>query len=826
MIFRELRLRKRRHEKYSTPEMLYYSHLVDEGIIALKDGAVPTDPDSGSLMRTYRVRGLDLKTTSELERLAINYHANNAFNRFTDGWMIQSDTVRRPIEEYPENGAFPDPVTRLIDRQREAHYRAEGVHFETLKFLTLTYRPPSMLHSRGRKLFIADSVPERERHIYHFLKTTDAFAADLTNRLELTPLDSAEILSFIESCIIGRQVQIRAPELYNYLDTWLGRHRFVKGIQPSIGGRTIRVVTPTGLPLDSHAEICEFLGELPFPYRYSARAILLGTHSAKKFMRTRRSQHYQKRRRPWDFLKETTGTESDPAFLNEEAVELANDANAAIKEVESNQVRALFLTMNVVLIGENGHLLNTQAEYVRQQFEDHLFQARINDFNTIEAWRGSLPGDGWSDVTKPVVHSLHLVDLIPMSSLWTGDRYCPNPMYPPKSPPIFYATSHGSTPFRFHFHVSDVGHGIIIGTVGAGKSTLLCYMIAQAFRIPEMQAFVFDKGRSFYALAKACGGEHWDLGEDVLKAAPLINVDQPVEAEWAHGYISYLLVKALKRDLRPLENDALWRAIELLAGRPKRYRTMTALQTLLQSDDLKSAINRYTAAGQMGRYLDHNEDVLLDSRFLVFEMENLLNSDALGPVLLYLFHRIEQRSTGRPTILAIDEAATLALADTIFGPQLEQWYRDKRKANTAVWISTQSLSDLQRSLYRHVLLESAATKIFLPNPEAASENIAAVYRDFDVPDHLIKVISEAIPKSQYLLISPRGRRLFETALDPVTLAFTGVSFKDDVRRVKDLVEQYGDHWPVVWLQEHGLKVAADELARDLPEHQQFMGAAS
>src|SRR5262249_10406465 len=220
-------------------------------------------------------------------------------------------------------------------------------------------------------------------------------------------------------------------------------------------------------------------------------------------------------------------------------------------------------------------------------------------------------------------------DFIPMTTLWTGDLYNPNPMYAPQSPPFFYATSDGQTPFRFHphaSHVSDVGHGIIIGPVGTGKSTFIDFMIAQSFRIPEMQVFVFDKGYSSFILTKACRGQHWDLGNDAISAAPLINVDRDIEREWAHEYVCGLSRIALNRELQPIEDDAIWRALELLGRHPRRHRTMTALQGVVQNEEIKQALTRYTLKGPMGRYIDDNEDALLTARFTTFELETLQNS--------------------------------------------------------------------------------------------------------------------------------------------------------------------------------------------------------
>jgi type IV secretion system protein TrbE len=819
MIFDELRIERLPPEpKYSTPELLYYSHLVADGVIRLKDDA--------SLMRTFRVRGPDLKSASDEERLALRHNGNRALTRLDDGWMVQTDLVRYPTEDYAAGGAFPDPVTRLIEHQREAQYRRQGAHFESAIYFTITYRPPGKGANFGRSLFFRDRMSAEDRNLQHFLTTTDTLTHDLSAQLQLDPLGSAALMSFVESEIIGEQVRMRAPQQFNYLDLWLGRHFLTKGTKPTIAGRHLRVVVPMGLPLESHAEVCEFLNELPFAYRYSIRGIMLGTHNARKIIGKRRTKHHNKRLRPWAFIKETTGAAANPNYINEHADKMAQDANVADAEVESNQVRGLYLTMAVVLIGENRGAIEDQAEYVRKTFSHRDFLARIETFNTIEAWRGTLAGDGWSNVRKMPVNSMNLSDLMPMTSLWTGDIYNPNPMYPPKTPPLFYATTTGQTPFRFHPHVSDVGHGVIIGPVGSGKSTLAAFIMAQAFRVPNMQVFAFDKGYSSFILTKACGGQHWDLGNDVINAAPLINIDQEVEREWAHGYVSNLIRIALTRDLTAREDDDVWQALVLLSGRPRHYRTMTALQTHVQNHDLKAALARYTLKGPMGRYLDANEDALLDARFVTFELETLRSSPAMVPVLLYLFHRVEQRLDGRPTLIIVDEAALLALLNNdMFGTKLEEWYRDNRRKNAAVWLCTQSLEDLRRSQYRSIILESATTKIFLPNPEARTENIAEIYRDFGLSSRQIEIIAdECVAKRDYYLVSTRGRRVFAPDLDPVTLSFVGASSKDDLRRTRELIAEYGESWPMEWLRERGLPDAARQLestanqSTEIPQH--------
>jgi hypothetical protein len=68
-------------------------------------------------------------------------------------------------------------------------------------------------------------------------------------------MDDGEMLSFLESCVIGRPMYVRQPVGLNYLDAVLGNYRFVTGFTPTIDGRHIRIIAPAGFPLESHAEI-------------------------------------------------------------------------------------------------------------------------------------------------------------------------------------------------------------------------------------------------------------------------------------------------------------------------------------------------------------------------------------------------------------------------------------------------------------------------------------------------------------------------------------------------------------------------------------------
>jgi type IV secretion system protein TrbE len=134
---------------------------------------------------------------------------------------------------------------------------------------------------------------------------------------------------------------------------------------------------------------------------------------------------------------------------------------------------------NIICLDENRECLEQTVRLVSKVIQQLGFASRLEDVNAIEAWRGSLPGDGYSNVRGPILHTLNLAHMLPITSVWAGLRENPSQLMPRNSPPLLYAATSGSTPFRFWLHVSDVA-----------------LIVAQWFRYPRARVFWFDKGYS------------------------------------------------------------------------------------------------------------------------------------------------------------------------------------------------------------------------------------------------------------------------------------------------------------------------------------------
>src|SRR3546814_4181671 len=80
------------------------------------------------------------------------------------------------------------------------------------------------------------------------------------------------------------------------------------------------------------------------------------------------------------------------------------------------------------------------------------------------------------------------------------------------------------------------------------------------------------------------------------------------------------------------------------------------------------------------------------------------HAGVVAPVLTYLFHRLEERFTGRPTLLILDEAWVF-LDHPQFAARIREWLKVLRKKNVSIVFATQSLADIADSTIAPAIIE-------------------------------------------------------------------------------------------------------------------------
>ncbi len=792
-------------------DFLPWAALIAPGVVLNKDG---------SFQRTARFRGPDLDSATPAELVGTTARLNNALRRLGSGWAIFVEAQRNPATDYPES-LFPDSASALLDIERREQFEESGLLYESSYFLTFVWLPPAEDASR-MEAWLYEGRDRTGVDPWELLKGF----VDRTERVlnlvegfvpEAAWLDDGETLTYLHSTISMNRHRVRVPETPMYLDALLADQPLAGGLEPRLGDFHLRTLTVIGFPTVTFPGILDDLNRLAFMYRWSTRAIMLDKLEATRLLTKIRRQWFAKRKSVAVILKEVL-TNEQSVLVDSDAANKALDADAALQDLGSDQVGEAYVTATVTVWDDDPRIADEKLRLVEKVIQSRDFTCIVETVNAIEAWLGSIPGQVYANVRQPPISTLNLAHMMPLSAVWAGperDEHF-------DATPLFYAKTEGATPFRFALHVGDVGHTVIVGPTGAGKSVLLALMALQFRRYLNSQVFAFDFGGSIRAATLAMGGDWQDLGgllseassaPDTVSLQPLAHIHDTRERAWAADWLVDILIRE-GVEITPDVKEHLWTALTSLASAPVAERTITGLTVLLQANALKQALRPYCIGGPYGRLLDAEAEWLGSASVQAFETEGLIGTGAAPAVLSYLFHRIEARFDGRPSLLIIDEGWR-ALDDGGFAAKIKEWLKTLRKKNVSVVFSSQSLADIEASPIAPVIVESCPTRIFLANERAIEPQIASVYRQFGLNDRQIEIIARATPKRDYYCQSRRGNRLFELGLGPIALTLCAAADKAAHALIDELLADGARPcFLQAWLEANGLRWAAD-LVPDL-----------
>lgn len=764
-------------------DLLPWAFFLGRGLVVNKDGA---------LQKTIAFRGPDLASSTKEQLVATRGRVNNALRRLGSNWCLHIEARRRPAPHYPKS-SFPDRFSALVDAERRESFEQRRVQaFESDYFITFTYLPPAERVGRAEAAMMENArratgglyAAERTR----FLDAVENVVAILEGFMPFVrPLDDDETLTYLHDCISDHSHPIATPDIPFGLDAILADAHLIGGLQPKLGQMHLRTIGVNAFIGQTVPGVLDALNNLPFGYRWVSRFLPLDKQDATKSLTTLRQRWFAKRKGIWTLIKEAVSNSESP-LEDADAVNKAADANAALEVLGADLASFGYFTPTVTIMDEDLDRLEFKRRAVQQVLDQQGLVSRLEDTNAVEAWLSSLPGQAYANCRRPIVSSANLVDLMPLSAVWAGpaaDTHL-------NAPPLMMTQTAGSTPFRFSLHQGDVGHAMIVGPTGAGKSVLLNFMALQFRRYEGAQVYFFDKGSSARSATYFVGGDFYALGSSAEDATfqPLAEIDEDRDRVWAAEWIAGLVTRQ-NVALTPSLKKEIWDALGGLATRPREQRTMTLLRAFVQDANIKAALEPFAGAGAYADILDANVTTLKDGSWQAFEMEALYNKPpAVAPTLDYLFHRLEKRFDGRPTLLILDEA-WLFLDDPLFADKIREWLKTLRRRNVSVVFASQSLDDIAGSKIASALIENCPTRVFLPNDRAEEPKTRALYESFGLSPRQIQIIAQAIPKAQYYYQSRSGNRLFELGLSPTALAIVGSSSKEDLSTMDTVLAQVG-----------------------------------
>ena len=353
-------------------------------------------------------------------------------------------------------------------------------------------------------------------------------------------------------------------------------------------------------------------------------------------------------------------------------------------------------------------------------------------------------------------------------------------------------------PYFFNFHQGDLGNFTVIGPSGSGKTVVLNFLLAQARKLNPRIVF-FDKDRGAELFIRAIGGRYEVLRPGTSSGLnPLQLPDNPENRQFLIDWLSLLVGGATIEEMPQIRD-----AVEASYLQPPSLRRLRNISDLFRggmrahAGDLWSRLQPWWGDGERAWLFDCPVDLTdLEQRSVGFDMTQILDDPAVRtPAMMYLFHRVEERLDGTPSIIVVDEGWK-ALDDDVFVRRIKDWEKTIRKRNGIVGFATQSAQDALESRIASAIIEQAATQIFMANPKAR----AIDYMDgFGLTSHEFDLI-RSLPDTAHCFLIKRGN---ESVVARLNLRgereiLTILSGREKTVRLLDEIRAEGHEAPEDW----------------------------
>ncbi len=731
-----------------------------------------------------------------------------AFADLGSGWVVHLDLARFRTASYPCQSAATDPAFGLVEAARRKTFETQpGYRSQTTLWLTLFGSPN-------------DSSTERtEQRLEGFELSLDAFRSKVGAATTLRRLELDEMVSRVHAAL---RVQAPRPITTHpdaFLDTLIAPsiERLPSGVL-RLGAQYAVPLRFTALPKRLRSGVMLPLATSRLPYRLTTRFVMLSNwHAEQAIDRIRRRRETSQF--SWRSLfhtitqgkgkaRSTRDHEVKEGFAPNESVQRTKilEANQALESSYSSEPFVYFTT-SLLVAGSSETEAMQHADQALSILRASRLDADIDRYNEVQAYLGAAPGNAWCNLRKSFQPLRAALALQSLTSTWPGHDDAPHLRLCGQGP-LAIVRGTGGEAFRLNLHpagddLADLGHTLVIGPSGSGKSVLLNFLAASARRYKSSRVVSLDVDRSQMVHCLAAEGAFYDLRDDHLSFAPLFQLRENTYQARAMtlAWLMTLWDATHKEPLGDDDAEHLADAVEEVMALDSELHSIEILAAKAQSPKLRRLFARYTASGEHARLFAGHENQLESADYTVIELRGLLGlrPEAKTPAFAHLLQLVSSMLDGRPSWVLIDEGSHV-LADSILASGIHDWLITLRKRNAAVVFATQSLGHLANPTLRQIMSESCPTRIFLPNPAAASNAVVREsYAATGLTERQIDRIASATPKKHYLFLQPGNERLIDLDLSPTELVILGASSPQAIEEVMTHRDAHPDRWLSRWL---------------------------
>ncbi len=769
----------------SVGDHLPYVAQVDDHTIVTRDGLA---------LQVIRLEGLPFETVDAVQ-LEARKAARDAMLQAVASarFALVHHVVRRVVS--PElAGEFGDPFSAALDAAWSKRLATRKLYVNDL-YLTLIIRPLKGRAGVAERLLGLVGGANREaageeladlRALNQareaLLAALEPYGPTLLGAYDLPAGLASEPAAFLASLINGTGPPVLLPS--GDLSHAIARRRLSFGVDAlelgPVDGQPAEVAAILSIkdyPAETRAGMLDDLYRLPFEMVVTQSFAVVDRGPALERM---------------DLALRRMRSADDAAVSLRSELALAKDDVAAGRAVFGEH--HLSVMLKAATLAE----LDATVGEVQATLSDAGFVAVREDLGLEAAFWAQLPGNFAYIARRALISSANFAGFASAHNFPVGQ---PDGNFWGDAVTLFETTSAG--PYFFNFHRGDLGNFTVIGPSGSGKTVVLGFLLAQARRYNPRTIF-FDKDRGAEIFLRAIGGVYDTLRPgNPTRLNPLALPDTPVNRRFLAEWIAKMVGTG---GAAPTVEEAGWisDAIDASYSGPVEHRRLRHLAELFRGrgrasgNDLSARLAPWHSDGVHAWLFDNAEDGLkLDAETIGFDMTGILDQPELrSPTMLYLFHRVEERLDGKPTIIVVDEGWK-ALDDEVFVARIRDWEKTIRKRGGIVGFATQSASDALQSKIASAIIEQAGTQIFMANASAQ----AADYMDgFGLTQHEYELV-RTIPETARAFLVKHGSdsvvvRL-NLASEPDIL--TVLSGRERTVRLLDTIRDKVGDSPAEWL---------------------------
>jgi len=744
------------------------------------------------LVRIIKIKGFAFETADDIDiDLKKNARNNLLKGMAAGGFSLYFHTIRRKEKGFPD-GDMPDNFSARVNEEWLQKHSGErsfvNEHYltivrgsDTSGAAVLEHMAKKLQHKTDktswenymREMF--DELEEMTERILNGYSNYGAKMLELVETEEGVVSEVLEFLSRIVNCGYSQPINVPIGDIGHHLPS--SRLYF--------GGKSIEAHHPTNVKYagivsikeyrpSTHAGVFDGFMQMPFELVISQSFSFINRMVAISSMQLQQRRLVQSEDVAVSQIQEIDEA-LDSAMSGEFAFGLHHLTVLCIEDTPKTLESAL--SLSVV------ELSNSGITGVRERM------------NLEPAFWAQLPCNSDYMARRSVVNTLNIAAFASFHNYPSGKRKGNH-----WGDAVTVLNTVSGTPYFFSFHVRDVGHTMIIGPTGSGKTVLLNFLCAQSQKF-RPRLFFFDKDRGAEIFVRAIRGRY--VIPDAAKPSGF-NPFQLADTSENRSFLVEFLKALVASGTGPLPAHEVERINEAVNGNYKlpqeqrRLRNIAPFMGLGGPGTLAGRLSMWHTIGSHAKLFDNEEDRIdfMSARVFGIEMSHILQDKvSIGPVLLYLFHRIQASLDGSPTMIVLDEAWAL-IDNPVFAPKIKDWLKVLRKLNTFVVFATQSVEDAAKSQISDTLVQQTATQIFLPNLKATT-----VYRDvFMLSEREFNLVKTTDPGTRFFLVKQDNdgviARIDLGGMEEVIRVLSARA--ETVIMMDDIIDQVGDD-PDDWL---------------------------